>query len=92
MKKFLAAILCLTMMVALCAAFPLTASAAGTTYLTLAHNMAEDHAINVALVAWAEAVDEATDGAIVIDVMPCPVARSALKPTVSARFRPVSWR
>ena len=70
MKKILAAVLCLTMMVALCAALPMSASAAGTTYLTLAHNMAEDHAINVALVAWAEAVDKATNGEIQIDVMP----------------------
>nr|MCR5843646.1 TRAP transporter substrate-binding protein DctP [Oscillospiraceae bacterium] len=70
MKRILAAVLCLVMIVALCAAMPMTASAANTTYLTLAHNMAEDHAINVALLAWAEAVDKATDGAIVIDVMP----------------------
>jgi len=40
------------------------------TYLTLAHNMAKDHPSNVALVAWAEAVDKATDGAIRINVMP----------------------
>ena len=70
MKRILAAVMCLVMIVALCAAMPMTASAASTTYLTLAHNMAEDHAINVALVAWAEAVDKATDGAIQIDVMP----------------------
>jgi tripartite ATP-independent transporter DctP family solute receptor len=70
MKRILAAILCLVMIVAVAAAMPVNASAANTVYLTLAHNMAEDHAINVALVAWAEAVDEATDGAIVIDVMP----------------------
>ena len=70
MKRTLAAILCLVMIVAVAAAMPINASAANTVYLTLAHNMAEDHAINVALTAWAEAVDEATDGAIVIDVMP----------------------
>ena len=70
MKRILATVLCLVMIVAVAAAMPVNASAANTVYLTLAHNMAEDHAINVALVAWAEAVDEATDGAIVIDVMP----------------------
>ena len=70
MKRILAAVMCLVMIVVLCAAMPMTASAASTTYLTLAHNMAEDHAINVALLAWAEAVDKATDGAIQIDVMP----------------------
>ena len=50
MKRILAAVMCLVMIVALCAAMPVTASAKGTVYLTLAHNMAEDHAINVALV------------------------------------------
>ena len=69
MKRILSTVLCLVMVFALFAAMPATASAAPI-YLTLAHNMAEDHAINVALVAWAEAVDEATDGAIQIDVMP----------------------
>ena len=70
MKRILAAVMCLVMIVALCAAMPVTASAKGTVYLTLAHNMAEDHAINVALVEWAEAVDAATNGEIQIDVMP----------------------
>ena len=70
MKRILAAVMCLVMIVALCAATPVTASAKGTVYLTLAHNMAEDHAINVALVEWAEAVDAATNGEIQIDVMP----------------------
>ncbi len=70
MKRILAVTLCLVMIFALMTAMSVTASAASTTYLTLAHNMAEDHAINVALVAWAEAVNEATDGAIEIDIMP----------------------
>ena len=70
MKRIFAAVLCLVMIFALMTAMSVNASAAKTTYLTLAHNMAEDHAINVALTAWAEAVDEATGGAIVIDVMP----------------------
>ena len=46
MKRILAAVMCLVMIVALCAAMPVTASAKGTVYLTLAHNMAEDHAID----------------------------------------------
>ena len=70
MKRILAAILCLVMIVTVAAVMPVSSSAANTVYLTLAHNMAEDHAINVALLAWAEAVNEATDGAIEIDVMP----------------------
>lgn len=70
MKRIFAAVLCLVLVFSLFAAMPVNASAAKTTYLTLAHNMAEDHAINVALVAWAEAVNEATGGAIEIDVMP----------------------
>ena len=70
MKRIFAAVLCLVLVFSLFAAMPVNASAAKTTYLTLAHNMAEDHAINVALTAWAEAVNEATGGAIEIDVMP----------------------
>lgn len=69
MKRILALALCLVMVVALAAIAP-AASADKTVYLTLAHNMAEDHAINVALVAWAEAVNEASNGSIEIDVMP----------------------
>ena len=69
MKRILSLVLCVVLVVALAATVP-SASAAKTVYLTLAHNMAEDHAINVALVAWAEAVYDATDGAIEIDVMP----------------------
>ena len=69
MKKLLALALCLVMVFALCAV-NITASADKTIYLTLAHNMAEDHAINVALTQWADAVYEATDGGIEIDVMP----------------------
>ncbi len=75
MKRILAAVLCLVMIVALAAAMPITASAASTTYLTLAHNMAEDHAINVALLAWAEAVDKATDAGPRLLTRP-PTARS----------------
>nr|MCR5137610.1 TRAP transporter substrate-binding protein DctP [Oscillospiraceae bacterium] len=69
MKKVLAFALCLVMVFALCAV-NVTAFADKTIYLTLAHNMAEDHAINVALTAWAEAVNEASNGSIEIDVMP----------------------
>jgi tripartite ATP-independent transporter DctP family solute receptor len=69
MKKILAFALCLVMVFALAAIAP-TAFADKTVYLTLAHNMAEDHAINVALTQWAEAVNEATGGSIEIDVMP----------------------
>jgi tripartite ATP-independent transporter DctP family solute receptor len=70
MKRILAAALCLVMVFAFMGAMPVRADAAKTVYLTLAHNMAEDHAINVALTEWAEAVNEATGGAIELDVMP----------------------
>ena len=59
MKRILAAALCLVMVFAFMGAMPVRADAAKTVYLTLAHNMAEDHAINVALTEWAEAVNEA---------------------------------
>lgn len=45
-----------------------TSSDEKTFSLTLAHNMAEDHAINVALTAWADAVKEASNGTISIDI------------------------
>ncbi|MBR4548392.1 MAG: TRAP transporter substrate-binding protein [Oscillospiraceae bacterium] len=50
-------------------AAPQEAAPADKTFnLTLAHNMAEDHAINVALTAWAAAVKEASGGTINIDI------------------------
>ncbi len=70
MKRILAAILCLSMVIALAVVGGSSALAADkTVYLTLAHNMAEDHAINVALTEWADAVREASDGSIDIDIV-----------------------
>ena len=38
--------------------------------LTLAHNLAEDHAVHIAMTAWAEAVKEASNGSITINIVP----------------------
>ena len=38
--------------------------------LTLAHNLAEDHAVHIAMTAWADAVKEASNGTITIDIVP----------------------
>ena len=38
--------------------------------LTLAHNLAEDHAVHIAMTAWAEAVNEASNGSITINIVP----------------------
>jgi len=45
------------------------APAEKTFNLTLAHNLAEDHAVNVAMVAWAEAVKTASNGSINIEIV-----------------------
>jgi tripartite ATP-independent transporter DctP family solute receptor len=38
--------------------------------MKLAHNLAEDHAVHIALTAWAEAVKEASNGTINIEIVP----------------------
>lgn len=77
MKKLIALLLALVMVLALCAcgssapAASTTASAGEKTFnLTLAHNLAEDHAVHVAMTAWAEAVKAASNGTINIDIVP----------------------
>ena len=39
-------------------------------FLTLAHNLAEDHAVHIAMTEWAEAVNEASGGSITINIIP----------------------
>jgi tripartite ATP-independent transporter DctP family solute receptor len=39
-------------------------------FLTLAHNLAEDHAVHIAMTEWAEAVNEASNGSITINIIP----------------------
>ena len=67
MKKLLALALALVMVFSLCA---ISASADDDPYiyLALAHNMAEDHAVNVALTQWAEDVYEKSNGSIEIEI------------------------
>lgn len=77
MKKFVAALLCVVMVLALCACGSTAAPAASngasgekTFNLTLAHNLAEDHAVHVAMTAWADAVKAASNGTINISIVP----------------------
>ena len=76
MKRFVAVILCLVMVLALaaCGGSGSSGSAGGsgekTFNLTLAHNLAEDHAVHVAMTAWAEAVKAASNGSITINIVP----------------------
>jgi tripartite ATP-independent transporter DctP family solute receptor len=80
MKKILAAALLLAMMLALAACGGSSASTTTTTTtaateekavtLKLAHNLAEDHAVHIAMTAWAEAVNEASNGSITIEIYP----------------------
>ena len=39
-------------------------------FLTLAHNLAEDHAVHIAMTEWADAVNAASDGSITINIIP----------------------
>lgn len=39
-------------------------------FLTLAHNLAEDHAVHIAMTEWAEALNEASNGSITINIIP----------------------
>ena len=66
MKKFLSIMLCLVMVMA----FASGASADKSFFLTLAHNLAEDHAVHIAMTQWADAVNMASDGSITINIIP----------------------
>ena len=76
MKRFVAVILCLVMVLALaaCGGSGSSGSTGGSGEksfnLTLAHNLAEDHAVHVAMTAWAEAVKAASNGSITINIVP----------------------
>lgn len=67
MKKILALALCLVMVFSLCA-ISASADSDPYIYLALAHNMAEDHAVNVALTQWAADVYEKSEGSIEIEI------------------------
>ncbi|MBR4423329.1 MAG: hypothetical protein IKS68_03810, partial [Mailhella sp.] len=68
MKKILALALCLVMIVALAAIAPAASADDPYVYMALAHNMAEDHAVNKALTAWAADVYEKSNGSIEIEI------------------------
>ena len=64
MKKILALSVCLVMLLS-------SASFADNSFfLTLAHNLAEDHAVHIAMTEWADAVNAASDGSISINIIP----------------------
>ena len=75
MKKILALVLAMVMCFGLVACggsndAATTDSGEKTFNLTLAHNLAEDHAVHIAMTAWAEAVKAESNGTITIDVGP----------------------
>lgn len=75
-KRIIAAVLCIVMALALVACGSSSAPAASSSSgeksfnLTLAHNLAEDHAVHVAMTAWADAVKAASNGSITISIVP----------------------
>ncbi len=66
-KSILALVLCLVMVFSLCA-ISASADSDPYIYMALAHNMAEDHAVNVALTQWAEDIYEKSNGTIEIEI------------------------
>ena len=66
MRKLRAFSLALVLVLSL-AAIPASAK---DFFLTLAHNLAEDHAVHIAMTEWAEAVDAASNGSITINIIP----------------------
>lgn len=69
MKKILAVLLALTLALSLAACGSST-NESGVFNLKLAHGLAEDHAVHIALTAWAEKVKEKSGGTINIEIFP----------------------
>lgn len=75
-KKFLAGILCAALLCSLAACGgpgstgEVNADGEKVFHLRLAHNLAEDHAVHIAMTAWAEAVKTASNGSISIQIFP----------------------
>ncbi len=66
MKKILSLLVIVAVML-----FAISASAADKDFfLTLAHNLAEDHAVHIAMTEWADAVNNASNGSITINIIP----------------------
>ena len=75
-KKFLAGALCAVLLCSLAACGgpgstgEVNADGEKGFHLRLAHNLAEDHAVHIAMTAWAEAVKEKSNGSISIQIFP----------------------
>ena len=67
MKKFLALLISIALVVSLASC---SLADDKSFFLTLAHNLAEDHAVHIAMTEWAEAVNTASDGSITINIIP----------------------
>lgn len=75
-KKFLAGVLCAVLLCSLaaCGAQGIggetNADGEKVFHLRLAHGLAEDHAVHIAMTAWAQAVEEKSNGSISIQIFP----------------------
>lgn len=67
MKKFLAFLIVLVMIMT---SVSVALAADKDFFLTLAHNLAEDHAVHIAMTEWADAVNNASNGSITINIIP----------------------
>ena len=68
-KRIIALALCLVMALAL-AACGGSGTSDGTFHLRLSHGLAEDHAVHIAMTAWAEEVEKRSNGSITIQIFP----------------------
>lgn len=66
MKKFLVLLTCFALVLSAAAC----CAAEKSFFLTLAHNLAEDHAVHIAMTEWADAVNNASNGSITINIIP----------------------
>ena len=75
-KKFLAGVLCAALLCSLAACGgqglggETNADGEKVFHLRLAHGLAEDHAVHIAMTAWAQAVEEKSNGSITIQIFP----------------------
>lgn len=75
-KKFLGGVICAALLCSLAAcggpgsSGEVNADGEKVFHLRLAHNLAEDHAVHIAMTAWAEAVEEKSNGSISIQIFP----------------------
>ena len=67
MKKFLAVFIVSAMIMA---SASVALAADKDFFITLAHNLAEDHAVHIAMTEWADAVNNASNGSITINIIP----------------------